>query len=332
MKRTARSNQILVPLIEDFMRTPIEIDDDLDREFITKLVEARSQPRKKGVYSPSALAACVRKVYFMKSGQKQFPVQRVEMSGYFFDGNWRHFKWQYCLWKMHRAGIIQLLDVGSMCIGTEVYVHNERGDFGGTIDNVVYVPSKNFLCTIDWKGMNGNSFNKYVAFGPPLLYAMQSVGYAGLANSSLKMYDPASYDPNHPPEAQESAKRIKINDILIIGENKNGPIFNRKVKSPLGLYEWHITLDKYQPAIADRLKKLRSYERRRETPPPECVSTKRRDFKDCAFAPICRGEIERIEKRKVRLDRKRVTKKKTTATPVLGRVVKRKSTKPGSKK
>lgn len=279
LKRSARSKAILVPLMEDFMQRPVEIEDKKDRQFLADLIKARSRPRQKGVYSPSMLSNCIRQVYFTKTGVPAKRLPRPDANAIFLDGNFRHFKWQFLMWKMHRAGIIQLVDVGSVCIGTEIYVHNERGDYGGTLDNLIYIPKADIVCTVDWKGMNGNSFIRSVDKGPSLGYAQQSIGYAGLANKALADILPR-----------------KIKSVLIIGENKNGAIRTRLANSPLGLFEWKLDLEDYNLMVATRLKKLRAYERRQEVPPPECVSTRRMMFKDCPFNKICLGEVQAIEK------------------------------------
>lgn len=263
------------------MKTPIEIEDKQDRKFLSDLIEARSQPRQNGVYSPSMLASCVRQVFFARTGVKKRGLHRIESSAIFLDGNFRHFKWQFLIWKMHRAGVIQLIDCNSICLGTEVYVQNLRGDFGGTIDNVVYIPSADLVSTLDWKGMNGNSFIRSVDKGPGLAYTVQSVGYAGLANFSL-----ASLLPK------------PIESVFIIGENKNGAMRTRVVDAPVGLKEWKLDLTDYRPLVARRLKLLRSYERRKETPPPECISVRQMKFRDCPFSYVCRAEVEAIEKSK----------------------------------
>jgi hypothetical protein len=288
LKRSSRSNAILVPRIEKFMRKPIEIEDDEDRQYLNDLILARSQPRKKNVYSPSMLANCIRQVYFHKTGKPKKPVERIESSGYFLDGNFRHFKWQFCMWKMHRAGIIQLVDVGSICLGAEIYVSNEKGDYGGTIDNIIYIPDIDFLITTDYKGMGGNPFARSVALGPTENYVVQSVGYAGLANEDLIDLLPK-----------------RIDAALILGENKNGMVRNRSVNSPLGLYEWQLKLSDYNFLVSKRLKKLRAHERSGQTPQPECTSTSRIMFKDCPFAGHCRGEIERIQQRNKKYRRKK---------------------------
>lgn len=301
LKRSSKSKAILVPRIETFLQRPIDVDDDYDREFLARLIEARSKPRKKGVYSPSMLSSCVRQVYFTKTGVKGKRLPRPDSNAIFLDGNFRHFKWQFTMWKMHRAGIIQLVDVGSIALGSEIYVENERGDYGGTLDNLIYIPEIDFLSTVDWKGMNGNGFAGAVARGPGLNYVIQSVGYAGLANHDLVGLLPK-----------------KIENVLIIGENKNGAIRNRMVNSPLGLREWKINIEDYNHLVAARLKKLRAYERKRKTPPPECTSTRSMKFKDCPFSYICLGEVQAIERKN-----KKLRLKKNKATTVMFNKVKR---------
>lgn len=286
LKRSGRSKAILTPKIEEFMQRPIEIEDEADKQFLADLIEARSTPRNKGVYSPSMLASCLRQIYLIKNGEiQQKKLHRIEASGFFLDGNFRHFKWQFAVWKMHRAGIVQLIDVGSTCLGTEVYVENEKGDFGGTLDQLVYMPDENIIVTNDYKGMNGNSFNQSVNRGPGNRYIWQSVGYAKLANSYLDL-----------PQ--------KIDSVLIIGENKNGPVNTRRIKTPLGLYEWRIPITDHEFTVSRRLKTLRAYERRQELPPIECHSTRQMMFKDCPFASFCRGEIEAVEKTRVKAQKK----------------------------
>lgn len=275
LKRSTKSKAILVPLIEDFCSNPVNIDDQKDIAFLNELMQARARKRKKGIYSPSMLASCVRQVYFIKTGKKQKPAKRIENSSYFLNGDFMHFKWQFVMWKMHRAGIIEL-------IGSEIYVENDKTDYGGTIDSIVYIPKKDFLCTVDWKSMNGNSFMNSIDKGPGMRYALQSVGYGDLANNVSKQLELPK----------------KIETVLIIGENKNGPVVNRQSPSPMGLHEWRFELEQYRPLIAERLKRLRAHERRKEVPEPECVSTHRFMFKGCPFSYFCLDEVKQIEQQR----------------------------------
>lgn len=281
LKETRSSKKLILPLMEEFLEKPVDVKDKKDKQFLSDLIEARAVPRRGGIYSPSMLASCVRQVYFTKTKVKKVKTYRTASNAIFLDGDFRHFKWQFVIWKMHRAGLVELIDVGTACLGTEIFVLNNRGDYGGTIDQLIYVPKYDFVCTLDYKGMNSNSFIKSIYSGPGQRYISQSVGYGGLANFALKDKLPK-----------------KIEKVFIFGENKNGAIYNRMLKSPLGLQEWSFDLSAHRGDVAYRLKLLRSYERRGETPPPECVSTRRMMFKDCPFSPLCRGEVEAIERAK----------------------------------
>jgi hypothetical protein len=61
-KRKAKG--ILVPILEQILERPLEIEDDEDIAFMLKLMQERARPREKGVFSPSMLSSCMRKSYF----------------------------------------------------------------------------------------------------------------------------------------------------------------------------------------------------------------------------------------------------------------------------
>jgi len=278
IQRGAESGQLIVPKIEKFLQNPVAMEDKLDRAFMSQLFQARYRERMPGVFSPSMLASCTRQVFFYKTGKDGKKQKRIDSNGIFLDGDFRHFKWQFVLWKMHRAGIIQLLCPEHKPIGTEIFVLNESGNYGGTLDQIYWLPEEKMVVINDYKGMNGNNFASYTAKGISLRYTSQAVGYAILGNSVLSTILPK-----------------KIEKVIILGENKNGAVFNRKIKSPLGLYEWVLDVEQYHYAIAKRLKSLRSYEKRNEVPPPECISVTRMMFRDCPYNKHCRGEVEKIQ-------------------------------------
>jgi len=285
LKRSSASSDLLIPHIEQFARRPIEINDKKDREYLQLLIKARSRLRRPGLYSPSMLSNCLRQVYLVKTQEvARRPVDRIEASSYFLNGNFMHFKWQYVLWKMHRRGMLKLVDVpekASPAPGSEVFVCNSKEDYGGTIDNVVFLPWIQETVAVDWKSMNGNSFMAAISKGPPLRYINQLVGYAMLANELSEWLGLPS----------------KIKRVIIVGENKNGPVMNKRSPSPMGLYEWVFEIEKYRRGVSDRLKKLRYYEREEEQPSVECHSTKILQFKGCPFAYHCRAEVEAVERR-----------------------------------
>jgi len=287
IKQSRRTGTLLASKVENFLQESIEFESG-DDEYIAEIIRKRSIPRRTGIYSPSQLASCLRQTYFTKTGFKKKPSKRIERSGIFLDGHFRHLKWMLVVLRMHQAGIVELLPSNSVPLGAEVSVLNNKGDYGGTIDNLLYLPDEKLVCAVDWKGMNAPSYLRSRANGMPgISYITQIIGYALLANEDKSINLPS-----------------KVTDVLIIGENKNGPMQNRVDKSPLGLQEWRYSVEEYRTQISLRLKKLRAYERRQEVPQIECVSTSRLMFKDCPFAYYCRPEVEQAEKNREKRPRR----------------------------
>lgn len=272
LKNAGKSNALLVPKIEQFMKVPLEFakGDDI---WLAELLKTRAEPRTGGLFSPSQLSSCVRQSYFKKT--KEIPAKpsfRIESSGFFLDGDFRHFKWQYVMYKMAQEGIIELL-------GTEVRVINKQKDFGGAIDNIIKVDG--LTAIVDWKGMNTHSFMNTVGQGPPSSYITQITAYALLVNEVLGM---------------------DIDTMLIVCENKNGP--QQVAKMPLGLLELRFDPSIEADRVRSRLKRLRALERRREIPEAECVSTHRMQFTSCPFQDYCLPEVKAIENSNKNNDKK----------------------------
>jgi hypothetical protein len=275
VREAKRAQGIIVPLLEDLFREPVDIEDELDRKFLANLIKARSKPRHQNIYSPSSVATCIRKVYFQKTREVE-PLASLNKSVHalFLDGNFRHFKLQFALWKLHRQKKIKL-------IGVEVFVLSQAGDWGGTFDALVEIDGELYI--IDFKGANTANFMRFIGSGGgPLYYRVQISGYAMLASGTLG--------------------HGKISKALIIYENKNGKINGRKA-SPIGLYEEYVEVKDYRKRIVSRLEKLRYYERAKEIPPPECVTTTSAQFIECPFAAHCRGEVKAKEKKNRELAR-----------------------------
>ena len=260
IKQSRKAKGIIVPLLEDLFRHPIGIEDDEDREFLRQLIERQSTPRKVRRYSPSALGSCVRKVYFIRNGQTQKVAVNKRLYGIFFDGTFRHFKWQFALWKLHRKGVIEL-------IGCEIYVKSKRDDYGGTLDALLRY--KGELYIVDFKGMNAYSFMNFLSNGAPPGYGLQITGY-GILVSAGREYTGA------------------VENCLLIGENKNGPLND----SPLALHEHVVKVSKYKKLVQRRLEILRQYEETNKVPPAECTKTTSMDFQGCNYSWFCRGEVE----------------------------------------
>lgn len=275
---------ILVPMIEDFMRHPVNIEDADDVNFISALAEKMAMREERRdtqtVFSPSALGECLRRAYLAKNHESLGLVKvegtKVEPNYYFLNGNFLHIKWQFVLYKMMKAGVnglkpLELDDVEPRWC--EVPILSKRQDHGGTLDVALEIFEVPMFS--DFKGLNVRTFGEITRGAVPPNYEIQVADYMHLYNLL----------PKRPTE--------KITQSLLIVENKGGPDTHHHA----ALHEVVIELDEHKPEVKRRLEELRSYEAEKEIPPPECTSTKTFQFQGCPFAPFCKGEVKEIERR-----------------------------------
>ena len=297
-RRTRKSGMILVPILEKLLERECIPEDEDDFAFMDMLVRARSQKRSKGVFSPSQLGTCTRQAWFGKRGEEKHQIENPRSNGYFVHGNFIHFKWQFAMWKAHRAGLLELVTIkdatgltlalpdGRYKVGQRpaVEVRVVKEDLGGTIDVIAKLPNKRHPIVIDFKGINQIEFQRTVKNGAPLGYQRQIVGYSDLANDVLK---------------------LGIKEALLVCENKAGPSSSG---NPLALHETSVPLDGYVGDVQRRLRTLRWFDARDELPDIECVSTAHMMFQECPFNRFCREEVlaaqreaeARAKKREVR--------------------------------
>lgn len=266
-RRKARG--VLVPILEDLFERMVEIEDEDDIGFMVDLMRNRMEPRAKGVFSPSMLSSCMRQAYFVKTGQEKQPALSPQSNGYFIDGDFRHYKWQFALWKAHRVKLLTLL-------GVEVRVHNEAGDFVGTIDAIVSINGRIYI--VDFKGMNVRSFQKFINEGVTLSHGIQITGY-GMIYS------------NNP----DFLKHLEGG--LLVGESKAGPLQNG---SPIALHEEFVPVAQFKAKVKKRIAILRRHVDNEEIPEPACVSTRHKEFQECPFAWFCRDEVLEVQRERER--------------------------------
>ena len=277
LKHERNSKGILVPLLEDFMRQPVDIDSQEDVDWMTNLLEimVERDERRKGddkVFSPSQLASCLRYVYLLRH-YKQLDIAkmkelRIEPSYYFLTGNFLHLKWQFALYKMEKRindpDIFQLYAV-------EEPILSKRKDHGGTVDGIVLVHGEPFIA--DFKGLNVRSFGEITRAFVPHQYLVQLSDYMMLWNS-------------------QRSKDFRIEKALLIAENKGGP----DAKHPIALHEHVIHSGEHVDEVKLRLEVLREHEEAKTIPHPECETTKGFQFAGCPFQKFCKTEVKEIEK------------------------------------
>lgn len=290
-----RRSGVLLPLLEDFMFKPVNIENQDDVDFLASLFEVmtkREQARKtKRMFSPSALASCLRQVYLLKHYEelgieKREPMRR-EPNFYFLNGNFLHIKWQFALYKMEKhINDPEIFEI----LGMEVPIQSKRGDHGGTADVIAAVHCVPYV--IDLKGLNVRTFGEITRGYDPPQYQVQLTDYMMLWN------------------AQRPTPPYRIEKALMLSENKGGP----DAKHPIALHESVIDLADFKPEVKRRLDTLRLHEAEEEIPAPECTSTGTFQFSGCPFSGFCKKEIQRIQKER-RIAESRTSSKVKVARP-----------------
>jgi hypothetical protein len=270
-----RRKGVLVPILEEILENMVEVEDELDEKFMLDLMRARRAPREKGVFSPSMLGSCMRKAYFAKTGKQKFPATSPTTNYYFFDGDFRHYKWQFALWKAHRAGLLD----ASWRRGTGL--PSERRF------------RRNHRCHCQYRrqglhrGLQGDASHcvpDLRAWGTPDDYKIQIIGYGQIVNLACAF-----------ESFMGEFLGIEVEFCLLIGESKGGP--SQRGSSVIALHEDKLAVKEHRAKVKRKMHTLRRYVTNEEVPPPACTNTRIKLFQECPFAPHCREEVKLIQKR-----------------------------------
>jgi len=284
-----QSNGVLVPLLNELMKQPLKIDSEDDAEFLFHLAmrQVEREKMRKGddtVFSPSALAECLRKVYLQKNWKKlgfeRVVMPAIEPHGYFLEGDFKHLKWQFAMYRMAQVcdGFDMIEDdlPWPKAHGFEIPVLSKRGDHGGTLDALPVLLEEPLI--VDVKGVNVRTFQKAVRGDDPRNYIIQISDYGMLVNSNRN--------------GTISLPR-KIKRAILLYENKGGP----DMRHPLALHETLIKISDVTPEVRARLEVLREHEAKEEIPAIECTNTRTIQFQGCPFAGFCKAEVKKVEKK-----------------------------------
>lgn len=325
-RRAAESGDLLLPILERVMELESATGptNPEDIRFMEMLMYARALPRRDKVFSPSQLGSCMRQVYYARKGVEKHRLGDAQSHGYFLNGNFVHFKWQFAMWVAHQEGLLELarvpigheIDIVMQLVidgvvsekegrrwmhalnfygdatrpGVEVRVVD--GDWGGTIDVLPYLTNQRTASEpyiVDFKGLRLDEWLRTVKKGPSQEYRKQIVGYGKLANNGLHL---------NPP----------IEKCLLVSECKAGPVSG--VASPLALHESVVEISEFEGEVNRRLRTVRHHQHIDKEPPIECVSTLHMGFQSCPFNRFCRDEVLQVQRHKERLARQRYSSKK----------------------
>lgn len=280
----------LVPLLHGLLQRPLNIDTNEDAEFLKRLAQKqvkREETRlQEGVFSPSGLASCLRRVWLSKNyrelGLKRVELPAIEPHFYFFTGDFLHLKWQYALYKLSVVtDEWTLLDV-------EIPVLSKRKDHGGTIDVLGLLRGE--LIVVDIKGLNVRSWRKIADGELQHEYRIQVTDYAILFNSMVKHGLKPTKLMRELPELKDGYPKIKR--AFVLAENKGGVDY----RHPAALAEAIVIVKDSAPDVRARLDILREHQAAGTYPEIECTSTRTMQFTGCPFAEVCKNEVKSVER------------------------------------
>lgn len=296
-KRDQESGQLIVPLIHELLKHNVEIENADDVQFLTALANKqveRDLIRKQGdgVFSPSGLASCLRRVYLSKNwkklGYERIELPAIEPHYYFMTGDFLHLKWQFLFYKLslRYPDHFILIDV-------ELPIASKRGDHGGTIDVLALIKNEKGLwelVIIDIKGLNVRGWQKIDEGNISHDYRIQVADYGMLVNSAIQ-----HGKLRLPEELRDRGivlTKPKVSRGILLAENKGGPDY----RHPAALTEHVISIKENTPDVRARLELLRHHEEEETLPEIECVSTRGIQYQGCPFAGVCKEEIKAVER------------------------------------
>jgi hypothetical protein len=305
----AQSSGILVPKLNEILASGVvKIETEADADFLHMLSMKqvqREDERKTGdgVYSPSGLASCLRRVYLSKNWQRlgltRVELPAVEPRFYFLTGDFIHLKWQFAMWKL---SLVEMAKWGRdpnyqpefILLDCELPVMSKRGDHGGTIDVLAVIEGE--LVIVDVKGLNYRSFQSIDAGEVQPEYRIQVGDYMMLWNSGLRTRMKTL--PDNIAEVTGWSEWPRVTRGIVLAENKAGP----DAKHPAALTEYVVKSKDALPEVRSRLEVLRAHEEEGSLPEIECKTTRGFQFTGCPFAEICRREVRKRERKEAAAD------------------------------
>jgi hypothetical protein len=258
---------ILVPLLEDYMKTNYGYWDQDDQDYLSRLMlnDSRREKRRRRseTYSPSLLGGCRRRTFLAKHHRELDikPLTRIkpETSHHFWTGTWAHLRLQLRLYQLQKHGALTLE-------GTEIPI-GRRGH-SGTVDAVVTINGRNYV--VDFKFINDRAFQMIVDKQVPEHYKIQIADYVVLLR----------------------AERWQIDGALLIAERKSGPTPDY----PAALCEYRVNLKVNIPKAVARIEELKGHAEAHTIPDPECQAITQHQFQNCPFRNYCRQEVREIQR------------------------------------
>lgn len=304
----AQSKGILVPKLNEILKYGVRIENEDDAAFLHALAMKQVQRERErttsdGVFSPSGIASCLRRVYLQKNWKKlgytRVELPAIEPHYYFLTGDFIHLKWQFAMYKLSLWEMEKAAKNGTepdfFLIDCELTVDSKRKDHGGTIDVLALIDGE--LVIVDVKGLNFRAFQTLDMAESIHQYTLQVGDYMMLWNSGVRHRLIEVPDVIRDLMGWENWPRVTKG--ILLAENKAGP----DSKHPAALTEYVVKSKNALPEVRARLEALRAHEEEGTLPEIECKTTRGIQFTGCPFAEVCRKEIKKQEKREDAKDR-----------------------------
>lgn len=191
--------EILAPVVDAYLRQGTPVISSATWEIIAGLLLRPERDRRR-TFSASGLDRCMRQQTLELLGFPRDEVPSERLSNIFFDGNWRHLRWQALFVEM---GIVPCgrVEDGAVVLGgddhlLEVGVELPDHMLRGTLDLIAEINEELWL--VDIKGANPRTFSEVRGGGEPYrAYRLQLHAYmlaTGVRQALIWYEDKASQD------------------------------------------------------------------------------------------------------------------------------------------
>lgn len=211
-----RKGEILTPLIDEFYRTA-SVNDGVQFSATTMGILNRlfltPERDRRGSFSASSLAGCMRAQILNYNGQEPFEIPNEKREAIFFNGHWLHLKWAGILIEMNvlKWGTSDL--DGSWMPMLEVPVIIPEWKVQGTLDAICVLDGEEWL--VDVKGVGMHYWTMMKGGDIPRAYLWQQQAYMrarGLERAMLLVENKATaeYIEIHlPPPDSMTARQME---------------------------------------------------------------------------------------------------------------------------
>lgn len=194
-----RRGDVLAPKVDAYLRLGTPRFSEATIAEIARLATAAPRSRAH-LFSASGLDRCLRQQLLQVLDYPQEEVPNARLANVFFDGNWRHLRWQALFLEMGLVARGQIgpegFEEGDGDLMLEVGVTLPSHMLRGTVDSILILDGEPWI--VDIKGANPRTFSSVKSDQSPYrAYQMQMLAYmkaTGVPRAMLFYEDKASQE------------------------------------------------------------------------------------------------------------------------------------------